>query len=308
MPSPVGALVLADRRTSRFAGSARADVARLASSRWLRRLALGRRRAAVRRGELGQHNAYMRELYQLARALGVRVPIFHNDVHAAARAPARRATCSRSTATRSPTFRRDWRDDPRTFDEFAGDEAALDAHGRDANPVFYPELQGGWYDGWGGAGYARVRERLGADGIDATTKAALAARATLWNYYVFCGGSHLGLPREPRRVQRATTTARRSGESGATDARYEAVRRLNEFVAQLERGPRLPPTPTPSTGRCCPQHFATRLGARHRYVFLRNPTRARAGVAVSRAGARRARALGDADPCLRPRDAARSWP
>jgi hypothetical protein len=101
------------------------------------------------------------------------VPIFHNDV-----SPFSAASRTRSDgADRYPitTFERDWRDRPSTFDDFAVDEDALDAHGRTANPVFYPELQAGWYDGWGGIGYASLRERLGADAIDATP-AALAAR------------------------------------------------------------------------------------------------------------------------------------
>ena len=275
LPSPVGALSspTADLLL-RWLGAR--SLMRIAGSRLVRRLALGGDAAATK-GELGQHNGYMRDLYHLARKLGVAVPIFHNDIQPLR---GRQLDVDLLALDRYPitTFGRDWRDDPRTFAEFAGDEAALDAHGRTANPVFYPELQGGWYDGWGGVGYDKVREQLGADGIDGATKAALAARATLWNYYVFCGGVTWGYLASPD-VYSSYDYGAPIGESGATGARFEAVRRLNEFVAQFEAD--LACTdPDPEHRPICPQHFATRLGARHRYVFLRNPTRARASVAL----------------------------
>ncbi|MFI5314755.1 MAG: beta-galactosidase [Myxococcota bacterium] len=274
IPSPVGALSSPSADLAIRLLGAR-NVARLASARWLRRLTLGGSPASHSPGELGQHNAYMRELYRLARALGVRVPIFHNDVQPYR---GRQLDVDLLALDRYPItdFQSDWRGDPHTFDAFAGDEAALDAHGRSQNPVFYPELQGGWYDGWSGPGYARVRERLGADGIDATTKAALAARATLWNYYVFAGGVTWGYLASPD-VYSSYDYGAPIGESGATDARYEAVRRLNEFIATHESD--LACTdPDPKHEAWSPEHFATRIGAAKRYVFLRNPTRARVGV------------------------------
>jgi len=271
VPSPVGALssptadllirLLGARRLTRFA-----------SARWLRR----RFDASLpRAGGLGQRNPYMRELYEHARALGVRVPIFHNDLHAWR---GRQLDVDMLALDRYPVtdFRSDWRDDPRTFDSFKGDEAALDAHGRPANPVFYPELQGGWYDGWGGAGYARIRERLGPEGIDGATKAALAARGTLWTYYVFAGGVTWGYLASPD-VYSSYDYGAPIGESGAMGARYEAVRRLNEFLEAHEAD--LAATdPDPKHEAWSAEHFATRVGAAHRYVFLRNPTREPAGV------------------------------
>jgi glycosyl hydrolase family 35/beta-galactosidase-like protein len=270
VPSPVAALEsgLADL-LFRWLGSR--TVARLANARWLRRWTLESRVAGA-----GQHNPYLRELYREARALGVRVPIFHNDVQARR---GRQHDVDMLALDRYPitNFRGDWRGDPHTFDAFAGDEAALDEQGRPENPVFYPELQAGWYDGWGGAGYARVREALGADGIDATTKAALAARATLWNYYVFAGGVTWGYLASPD-VYTSYDYGAPIGESGATGERYEAVRRLNEFIAAHERD--LAATdPDPEHRPLCAQHFATRLGQANRYVFLRNPTRAPARLA-----------------------------
>ena len=219
----------------------------------------------------------MRDLYKLSQQLGVRVPIFHNDVAALS---GRQLDVDMLAIDRYPitSFDRDWRSRPSTFDDFALDEDALDAHGRTANPIFYPELQGGWYDGWGGVGYAQLRERLGADSIDATTKAALAARGTLWNYYVFCGGVTFGYLGSPD-VYSSYDYGAPISESGATDARYTAVRNLNRFLAEHEAD--LAETePDPEDGRSCPQHFRTRVGRNRRYVFLRNPTQVRVALEI----------------------------
>ena len=279
IPSPVAALSspTADL-LMRWLGARRIE--RLASSRLARRLAFGsdRRRRGAR--VLGQHSVYMAELYRLARELGVRVPIFHNDVQALR---GRQLDVDLLALDRYPItgFRRDWRRDPRTFGDFAGDEEALDAHGRTANPVFYPELQAGWYDGWGGSGYARVRELLGPDGIDGATKAALAARATLWNYYVFAGGVTWGYQSSPD-VYSSYDYGAPIAESGATDARFEAVKRLNGFVAAHEAD--LAATdPDPAHQPLCREHFATRLGRERQYVFLRNPTQSSVEAALPEA-------------------------
>ncbi len=272
LPAPLAALSspLADLAI-RWLGSKR--LTRLASSRWLRRwVAASSGELADDDGELGQRNTYMRELYSLSRRLGVCVPIFHNDVSALS---GRQLDVDLLAIDRYPitSFTSDWRARPATFDDFALDEAALDAHGRGENPVFYPELQGGWYDGWGGLGYPALRERLGADAIDATTKAALAARGTLWNYYVFTGGTTFGYQASPD-VYSSYDYGAPIGETGATDARYHAVRALNGFIAEHEAD--LAETDLDADARpLCSQHFCTRVGVAKRYVFLRNPTRAR---------------------------------
>jgi hypothetical protein len=240
---------------------------RLASLPWLRRAALG---AGRKSGPLGQHSPYLSELYRMARSLGVRVPIFHNDLQPWR---GRQLDVDLLALDRYPitSFGSDWRDDPKTFDEFAQDERALAAHRAD-NPVFYPELQAGWFDGWGGSGYAHIRERLGAEGIDGATKAALAARATLWNYYVFCGGVTFGYQASPD-VYSSYDYGAPISESGAEGTRFAAVKRLNEFLAPLEADlARTELEPEQNGSSAC---FATRVGEAHRYAFLRNPTRQR---------------------------------
>ena len=242
---------------------------RLASSRWLRRRLMREDRSHVRGGRArGQTHAYMRDLYAMVRGLGVSVPVFHNDVSATT---GRQMDVDMLALDRYPVVRfdRDWRDDRGTFDEFRGDEAALDAHHRDC-PVFYPELQGGWYDGWGGVGYERVRELLGPEAIDGATKAALAERATLWNYYMFSGGVTWGYMPSPD-VYSSYDYGAPIGESGRPGARYEAVRRLNEFLDRYEED--LCQTDPVEEEPWCREHLRSRQGARRRFVFLRNARR-----------------------------------
>lgn len=272
LSSPIADLLI------RWLGAKR--LARLASSPWLRRRALSATLPGDSGDELGQRNSYMRELYELSRRLGVGVPIFHNDVAALS---GRQLDVDLLAIDRYPItrFDDDWRSRPNTFDDFAVDEDALDAHGRVANPVFYPELQAGWYDGWGGVGYAQLRERLGADSIDATTKAALASRGTLWNYYVYCGGVTFGYLGSPD-VYSSYDYGAPIAESGATDSRHDAVRSLNRFLVEHEED--LAATdPDPGVERLCPQHFGTRIGAQRRYAFLRNPTRERVSLKLPEA-------------------------
>ena len=128
----------------------------------------------------------------------------------------------------------------------------------------------GWYDGWGGVGYEHVRERLGPEAIDNATKAALAERATLWNYYMFCGGVTWGYLASPD-VYSSYDYGAPIGESGATGARYQAVRELNEFLERYEA--ELSQTDPVDERPWCREHLVTRKGASRRFVFLRNARR-----------------------------------
>src|SRR5262249_35103786 len=145
LPSPVGVLSspTADLLI-RWLGAR--NVTRLANSAFLRQL------PTPIFTRLRQRSEYMRELYQLPRRHGITVPIFHNDVHPLR---GRQLDVDLMALDHYPvtTFARDWRDDPNTFREFERHELSPAAHGRAQNPIFYPELQAGWYDGWGGVGY-----------------------------------------------------------------------------------------------------------------------------------------------------------
>ena len=252
------------------------SIGRVLGNRLLRRLLMPT--SPLPDGERGQRNSYMHELYDMMREFGVTVPVFHNDL---APGRGRQMDVDIPALDRYPIvgFDRDWRDDPATFDVFRGDEAALDAHGKEA-PVFYPELQGGWYDGWGGRGYGRVRELLGPDGIDGATKAALAERATLFTYYVFCGGVTWGYMASPD-VYSSYDYGAPIGETGHTGARYEAVRQLNGFLERFEED--LCQTERIDGEPWCPEHLISRQGPKRRFVFLRNASRQPRRVAMPEA-------------------------
>lgn len=217
----------------------------------------------------GQTNRYMRELYEMLRELGVEVPISHNDASAVSR---RQMDADLISLDRYPLtrFESDWRDDPDSFDAFSNDEKALDAH-RDDNPQLYAELQAGWTDSWGGSGYATIREFLGGEAVDNITKSALSQRATLWNYYTFCGGLTWGYMAGPDTYSSFDYGAP-IAESGETGAAYESVLRLNEFLEQYEddlvQTERVEPH-----SPWCPEHLLTRVSSRRRFVFLRNARR-----------------------------------
>jgi hypothetical protein len=253
----------------RWFGSRRA--LRWFGSRRARRLLFGGGGSEIRESRLrGQRNPYMQELYQHVRDFGVTVPIFHNDLRADV---GRQMDVDMLALDRYPLtdLDRDWRDDPGAFAAFSGDEHLHDAHRR-GGPVFYAELQGGWYDGWGGTGYGHIRSLLGPDGIDNATKSALAERATLWTYYMFSGGVSWGYMSSPD-VYSSYDYGAPVTESGRTGPRFESVRRLNGFLerheADLAETDRVEDRAT-----WCAGHLCTRQGRTRRFEFLRNPSTA----------------------------------
>lgn len=214
----------------------------------------------------GQTSRYMRELYESLRELGVEVPISHNDASAVWR---RQMDADLLSLDRHPvtSFEVDWRDDPRCFDGFLFDESALEAH-REDNPQYYAELQAGAFDRWGGVGYETIRERLGAEVVENVTKAALAERATLWNYSMLCGGITWGYMGSPD-VYSSYDCGAPIGESGGMGPAYQALVRLNEFLERYEED-LVQTERTKPHSPWCPEHLLTRTGLRRRFVFLRN--------------------------------------
>jgi hypothetical protein len=214
----------------------------------------------------GQTSRYMRELYESLREFGVEVPISHNDASAVWR---RQMDADLLSLDRHPvtSFEVDWRDDPRCFDGFLFDESALEAH-REDNPQYYAELQAGAFDRWGGVGYETIRERLGAEVVENVTKAALAERATLWNYSMLCGGITWGYMGSPD-VYSSYDCGAPIGESGGMGPAYQALVRLNEFLERYEED-LVQTERTKPHSPWCPEHLLTRTGLRRRFVFLRN--------------------------------------
>ena len=229
------------------------------------------------------------------------VPIFHNDVQHAARSPARRATCSRSTATRSPRSGATGATTRARFGEFAGDEAALDAPRANRRTRLLSRAAGRLVRRLG-------RRRLPARSASSSAPTASTARPRPRSPRARRSGpTTCSAAARPGATRRAPTcTARYDygapiGESGATGARFEAVRRLNEFVVQLEADLACTDPDPEHRPRCAaalrdPARRATPL----RVPAQPDPARAPASSTPG-ARARRARPVGDADPRLRPR-------
>jgi len=239
---------------------------RLSSIAFLKALYSGDQEKAIRSGKYAAHNDYMKELNQMARSLGVKVPLFHND------------TGTRYIDVDIPgvdnypvsNFRSDWKKD----NPFSGID--LFEKGRDAlkgdSPMMAPEIQGGWYDLWGGYGYDHIRKHLGPLAMDMTLKSCLAQGTSILNIYMAAGGTTWGYTTEPE-VYTSYDYGAPLTEGGRISERAEVCRLFSEFVAAHEQE-LLETDPVPELGKEEKSLFAKvrkNRGGDH-FVFLRNLT------------------------------------
>ncbi len=139
---------------------------------------------------------YMEQLYSMVRGFSVSVPIFHNGAYRPGDWQTAVDICGHD-AYPFPFGEADWRRDAaealRNLDRL-GDRL------RPAcpySPLAIPELQAGGYDGWGGAGYPRLRDAWGRDRLGLLTRTVLIQQFTLFTHYMFYGGTNwdfLGSP------------------------------------------------------------------------------------------------------------------
>jgi hypothetical protein len=182
---------------------------------------------------------YLKELYNLTRKLGVKVPIFHNDLP-----PFWGITLDREgrkglvdiVATDDYSFfGQDWKNSRFVTKTFLILDS-LEKWLRPLNPespLFITELQGGWFDGWGGKGYETFRKLMGPEHIDIITRTALAQGVTLFNYYMFCGGTNWGHLSAPC-VYTSYDFGAPIEENGLTNKRYKAAKEINKFIKEYE--------------------------------------------------------------------------
>jgi len=130
---------------------------------------------------------YMQELYDTARTMGVRAPIFHNDVLGVGLYSDIVNIYAFDTYP-AINMLYDWRDFPDSFGVLDNAEANLGSASEKA-PLFVAELQAGWYDKWNGPGYRHIRRLLGREHINIVTKTALSQGITMFNHYMGCGGT-----------------------------------------------------------------------------------------------------------------------
>ncbi|MFH1537943.1 MAG: beta-galactosidase [bacterium] len=221
---------------------------------------------------------YMQELYGMSRKLGIDVPIFHNDI-ASFSERQRDVDIMAVDNYAIMSFRSDWRDRRNTFYGIDIIEECHDEYGKE-DPIFIAEFQGGWYDSWGMRGYDNTRRMLGADQLDIATKSALAQRATLINYFMFCGGTTWGYLGSPD-VYTSYDMAAPVREDGRRSERYYAVKWLAGVIDDLGAD-FLRTDPDPEITADDRDVFCrARRSLMRRYVFLRNPLRARREVWVA---------------------------
>jgi Glycosyl hydrolases family 35 len=172
--------------------------------------------------------AYLQGLYQLARRLGITVPLSHNDLYGFG--------CFEQDVDlylidHYPTFRPqdNWKEAPeQLLQSFEGMEERLREY-CPQRPLGIQELQSGWFSGWEGASARRVRELLGQDHLRLVTKAALAEGITLWNHYMGVGGTNFGHQGSPE-SRTSYDFAAPIQEGGALTAPYYEAKALNLFL------------------------------------------------------------------------------
>ena len=131
--------------------------------------------------------AYMRELYQMARERGITCPIFHNDAYNAGLwADVVDIYASDVYPYINPN--QNWKQDHFCFDTLDNIEDMVRCFKENA-PIFIAEMQGGWFDKWDGIGYKTMRDALGDEHINIVTKTAISQGVSMFNHYMAVGGT-----------------------------------------------------------------------------------------------------------------------
>ncbi|OGI20606.1 MAG: hypothetical protein A2287_06275 [Candidatus Melainabacteria bacterium RIFOXYA12_FULL_32_12] len=170
---------------------------------------------------------YIQDLYDMARAMGVKAPLFHNDAFCA---------CLYSDIVNIyaldtyPTINLnyDWRTNPYGFGTIDHMEDCIRSCSEDS-PLFIAELQAGWFDKWDGFGYEYIRKLFGREHINIVTKTALSQGVTMFNHYMGCGGTSWG-QLACDEVYTSYDFAAPVSEYGIPQENYYKAKELNYFL------------------------------------------------------------------------------
>jgi beta-galactosidase GanA len=180
---------------------------------------------------------YMQELHDLARKMGIEVPLLANNNNCCVAAgswhiagddglpivdiPAEDVYPCGSTCPA------DW--DGRIFHTLDGLERRLRRAGVTRAPIAVAELQGGYYTGWGGQSYSHLKQTLGPSFAEVLNGSVLGQGATIVSTYMAAGGTSWGYLAGPNTVTSYDYDAaiHEWGEPGAT---YGALKRTGMFV------------------------------------------------------------------------------
>jgi len=204
---------------------------RLISSMFFYRIQIYLQRRSFGKSGYKRELKYFRELYDLARKYGCSVPIFHNDVGGAS---ARYFPVDIAAIDEYPItdFVKDWKQGNPFMraDIFEQGHNAM----KENCPLFGGEIEGGWYDLWGGRGYEHNEKHLGPLAMDLTLKSCLAQGMSILNIYMAGGGTTWGYTASPD-VYTSYTYGAPITEGGRISERGETCRRFAEFVFRNEK-------------------------------------------------------------------------
>jgi len=173
---------------------------------------------------------YLRELYDLARSMGVKVPIFHND---ALSVGLYSDIVNIYAFDTYPTINLDfnWKNFPEAFGVLDNAESNL-AECCENSPLFIAELQAGWFDKWGGVGYEKIWTQFKKEHINIVTKTALSQGITMFNHYMGCGGTSWGKLASAE-VYTSYDFAAPISESGIPRENYYKAKEINYLLSSF---------------------------------------------------------------------------
>lgn len=133
---------------------------------------------------------YMQALYEMARSLGVTVPLSHNDLFIAG-LYADIVDLYAFDNYSVTQFETDWKKMSGVFSVLDHVEANIRSFCQD-RPLIAAELQAGWFGMWRGLKYQDITGSLGREHINVSTKTLLAQGLTVFNHYKAIGGTNWG--------------------------------------------------------------------------------------------------------------------
>ncbi len=215
---------------------------------------------------------YMQALYQMARDLGVKVPLFHNDLYVAG-LYADIVDIYAFDNYSVTQFETDWREMPEIFQVIDNVEANLRPFCEN-RPLMVAELQAGWYGAWKGWSYETITEYLGREHIGISTRSVIGQGLTIFNHYKAIGGTNWGFTGSTETYTSYDFGAPIS-EAGLNTERLFEAKALNYLLGSFDLTATLRRTDYPfqiSDATCL---YAVRSPADHHHSFwiwLRNLT------------------------------------
>lgn len=216
-----------------------------------------------------KNNQYFKELYNLSRELGIKVPIFHNDVFSLMGRVRDVDAIGIDDYSVQP-WDKNWRTNNMTFAQIDVMEEGHNLHKVNC-PIFIAEFQGGWFDMWGGFGYDKLREMFGTEQIDIATKSALSQGVSALNWFMFSGGTTWGYLGSPD-VYTSYDFSAPISEMGEKTERYYTAKKLVNDILEFEDDFIKNDLEENITSSNKSLYFRARKSEHKKLVFLRNLT------------------------------------